>query len=60
MNRYKWNDYPIIGNKENDALWRYKNLLDLQRIYYSRSKHVLISRSYRNLILSRIPKPTYY
>ena len=60
MNGYKWIDYPIIGNKENDALWRYKNLLNLQRIYYSRLKHVLTSRSYRNLMLSRIPKPTYY
>ena len=60
MNEYKCGDCPILGNKIHDALWKYKNLLNIQRIYYCKLKHVLIARSYRNLILSRISKPTYY
>lgn len=60
MNEYICGDCPILGNKEKDALWKYYNLLNIQKIYYCKLRHVLMARSYRNLILSRIPKPKYY
>ena len=50
----------ILGSPKNDSLWYYKSLLNVYKIYYCNKQTVLKARSYRNLILSRIKKPTYY
>jgi hypothetical protein len=60
MNEYICGDCSILGNKNNEALWKYKALLNIQRIYYCNLQNVLKARSYRNFILSRIPIPNYY
>jgi hypothetical protein len=54
------NNSNIIGNKSADALWRYKSLLNLHKIYYSSSQHVTRARAYRNLLLRQIKIPNYY
>ena len=60
IDQYKCGGCPILGNKHADALWKYKNLLNIKKIYYCNLQNVLKSRSYRNFILSRIPMPSYY
>ena len=60
MNYNNHGNCSILGNNNNNALWKYKNLLNLQRIYYCNLSNVLKARSYRNLLLSRHPMPSYY
>ena len=56
----KENGCSIFGNSKYDPLWHYKSLLNVNKVYYCDLQNLVKARSYRNLILSRLPAPNYY